>query len=86
MNISVIEYEHRDCGNWKTFDYFYVKGELKLEQISKYMIGTEFFYPKVVGIPPLDPDNVFAGCPEFHDITDIRPFDPNRDALPKKGI
>ena len=54
----LIEYLHRDSGNYKIYNTVVVKGDVSTctinsitNMLRQYMISTEFFYPSNVGLP-----------------------------------
>lgn len=50
-----ITYKYTDAGNYKTWGEEVIKGELTLNQLTPYLIDTEFFIPKDIGLPNLQP-------------------------------
>lgn len=51
-----VGYRYADAGNYKFWGEFHVLGELKLEDLQPYLIGTEFFVPERIGLPSLVPE------------------------------
>ncbi len=64
-----ITYLYTDACNYKTWGEAIIQGTLTLNQLTPYMIDTEFFIPKDIGLPDLQPH------PRAEDDHDLHTFE-----------
>ena len=67
-----ITYKYTDAGNYKTWGEEVIKGELTLNQLTPYLIDTEFFIPKDIGLPDLQPHPRNEDDHDLHTIEELK--------------
>lgn len=77
MNTKII-YKYTDAGNYKTWGEEVIKGTLTLNQLTPYLIDTEFFIPKDIGLPDLQPH---PWTEDDHDLHTIEKLTETTDKL-----
>jgi hypothetical protein len=60
---TLVEYSYTDAGNYKFYGEFFLSDIFVLTEISKYLIGEEYFIPTAIGLPSLVP---LAGNSDDH--------------------
>ncbi len=70
MNTKII-YKYTDAGNYKTWGEEVIKGELTLNQLTPYLIDTEFFIPQDIGLPDLQPQPWTEDDHDLHTIEEL---------------
>ncbi len=68
-----IAYLYRDAGNYKFWGEFCVAGTLTLDDLIPHLFESEYFVPKIVGIPSLVPACKNDDDHDFHEIVSITP-------------
>jgi hypothetical protein len=68
-----IAYLYRDAGNYKFQGEFCVAGTLTLNDLIPHLFESEYFVPKIVGIPSLVPACKNDDDHDFHEIVSITP-------------
>ncbi|MCK5036098.1 MAG: hypothetical protein KAS73_09425 [Candidatus Sabulitectum sp.] len=71
-----ITYKYTDAGNYKTWGEEVIKGTLTLNQLTPYLIDTEFFIPKDIGLPDLQP---LPWTEDDHDLHTIEELEATTD-------
>lgn len=74
MNTKII-YKYTDAGNYKTWGEEVIKGTLTLNQLTPYLIDTEFFIPKDIGLPDLQPQPWTEDDHDLHTIEELEATD-----------
>ena len=66
-----ITYKYRDAGNYKTWGEEVIEGTLTLNQLAPYLIDTEFFIPRDIGLPDLQPQPKTEDDHDLHTIEEL---------------
>ena len=66
-----ITYKYTDAGNYKTWGEEVIKGTLILNQLTPYLIDTEFFIPHDIGLPDLQPHPWTEDDHDLHTIEEL---------------
>ena len=66
-----ITYLYRDASNYKAWGEEVIKGTLKLNQLTPYLIDTEFFIPIDIGLPNLQPHPRNEDDHDLHTIEEL---------------
>ena len=64
-------YKYTDAGNYKVWGEEVIKGTLTLNQLTPYLIDTEFFIPKDIGLPDLQPHPRNEDDHDLHTIEEL---------------
>lgn len=70
-----ITYLYRDACNYKIWGEEIIQGTLTLSQLTPYLIDTEFFIPKDIGLLDLQPQ---PGTEDGHDLHTIEEMESTR--------
>ncbi|MCK5133782.1 MAG: hypothetical protein KAR40_16735 [Candidatus Sabulitectum sp.] len=72
-----ITYKYRDANNYKVWGEEVIEGTLTLNQLTPCLIDTEFFIPKDIGLPDLQP---YPRTEDDHDLHTIEELEETRES------
>lgn len=80
MKVQRMDYLYRDAGNYKFRGSVFVGGRFDTSDLTKFLISSEYFIPRRVGLRSLSPVPATDQDHDLHEIEDIAPVE---DPLPE---